>query len=256
MIKYLQLPFQFDVKKMQEDLLQMDSTAWQLHYQKLHYEGDWTALPLRSVNGDAGNIFVSPEDNPEYKDTVFLDNSVYFREVLSSFKCPLLAVRLLKLNAGAVIKEHKDAELCYEMGEIRIHIPVVTNNEVEFYLDKERMNLKEGECWYMNFNLPHSVNNKSKIARIHLVVDASVNDWVKELFSPTGSCGQAAIHKKEMEEPGYDRDTKQQIITRLRELNTETAIRLANDMSAHRAPWEGPGGETTDESTGSGNINL
>ncbi len=226
MIKYLQLPFHFDVQKMQEELQRMDSKAWKPHYQKLHYEGDWTALPLRSVNGDAGNIFVSPENNPEYKDTVFLANSVYFREVLSSFECPLLSVRLLKLNAGAVIKEHKDAEMCYEMGEIRMHIPVVTNHEVEFYLDKERMNLKEGECWYMNFNLPHSVNNKGQTARIHLVVDAAVNDWVKELFSHPGK------NKKEMEEPGYDRDTKQKIIARLRELNTETANRLANEMEA------------------------
>ncbi|HMK24801.1 MAG TPA: aspartyl/asparaginyl beta-hydroxylase domain-containing protein [Chitinophagaceae bacterium] len=226
MIKYLQLPFHFDVKKMLKELQQMDSSAWKLHYQKLHYEGDWTALPLRSVNGDAGNIFVSPENNPEYKDTVFLEPCVYFREVLSSFKCPLLAVRLLKLNAGAVIKEHTDAELCFEMGEIRIHIPVVTNNEVEFYLDKERMNVKEGECWYMNFNLPHSVNNKSNAARIHLVVDAKVNDWVRELFS------QPAIHKKEMDEPDYYKDSKEKIIVRLRQLNTETSNRLANEMEA------------------------
>jgi hypothetical protein len=90
MIKYLQLPFHFDVKKMQDELLQLDSRAWQLHYQKLHYEGDWSAIPLRSVNGDAENIFVSPENNPVYKDAVFLDNCVYFREVMSSFKCPLL----------------------------------------------------------------------------------------------------------------------------------------------------------------------
>jgi aspartyl/asparaginyl beta-hydroxylase (cupin superfamily) len=226
MIKFLQLPFHFDVKKMQEELLQIDSTDWQLHYQKLHYKGDWSALPFRSVNGDAVNIFVSPEANPEYKDTSFLDNCVYFKEVLSTFKCPLLAVRLLKLNAGAVVKEHKDAELCYEMGEIRIHIPVVTNDEVEFYLDKERMNVKEGECWYMNFNLPHAVNNKSKAARIHLVVDAVVNDWIKELFS------QPAINKKEMEEPGFDKDIRQKIISRLRELNTETANRMADEMEA------------------------
>lgn len=227
MIKYLQLPFHFDVKKMQEELLQLDNAAWQLHYQKLHYDGDWSAIPLRSVQGDAGNIFVSPEINPEYKDTIFLDNSVYFRDVLSSFKCPLLSVRLLKLNAGAVIKEHKDAELYYEKGEIRIHIPVITNDEVEFYLDKERMNLKEGECWYMNFNLPHSVNNKSKADRIHLVIDAVVNDWVRELFD------QTAVSKKEIiEEPGYDEKTKQQIITRLRELNTETSNRLANEMDS------------------------
>jgi len=226
MIKYLQLPFHFDVKKMQEELMQIDNRAWKLHHQKLHYEGDWSGLPLRSVNGDAGNIFVFPEKTPEYKDTDYLHNSIYFQEVLSSFNCRLSAVRLLKLNAGAVIKEHKDAELYYEKGEIRIHIPVVTNDKVEFYLDKERMNLKEGECWYMNFNLPHSIVNNSSSERIHLVIDARVNDWVQELFSKQALC------KKEIEEPGYDKNTQQQIIARLRELNTETANRLANEMEA------------------------
>jgi len=95
---------------------------------------------------------------------------------------------------------------------------------VEFYLDEERIHLKEGECWYMNFNLPHSVNNKSKTDRIHLVVDATVNEWVKELFA------QPAVYKKTMTEPGYDEQTKKLIIAQLRKLNTETANRLADEM--------------------------
>lgn len=226
MIKYLQLPYHFDVHKMQEELQQIDSNSWKLHHQILHYEGEWSAIPLRSINGDTGNIIVSPENNPQYRDTVFLDNSFYFKQVLSSFLCPLLAVRLMKLNAGAVIKEHKDAELCYEKGEIRVHIPVVTHDDVEFFLDKERMILKEGECWYMNFNLPHSVNNKSKTDRIHLVIDAKVNDWVENLFT------LKALNKKEMEEPRYDEKTKNMIIARLRELNTDTANQLADEMEA------------------------
>jgi quercetin dioxygenase-like cupin family protein len=224
MIKYLQLPFHFDVQQMQHELRQLDSGAWQLHYQKLHYEGEWSALPLRSVNGVSDNIIISPENNPEYKDTVFLDDSIYFKQVLSKFKCPLLAVRLLKLKAGAIIKEHKDAELCFEKGEIRIHIPVVTNDKVEFYLDKERIHLQEGECWYMNFNLLHSIVNKSETDRIHLVIDARVNEWVQELFA------LPAANKKEVEEPGYDENTKRQIIARLREMNTETGNRMADEM--------------------------
>lgn len=218
------MPFHFDVKKMQEELLQIDNGAWQLHYQKFHYEGDWSAIPLRSVNGDASNIFISPETNPQYKNTIFLDKSTYLKEVLSTLKCTLLAVRLLKLNAGAVIKEHKDADLCYEKGEIRLHIPVVTNEQVEFYLDKEKMLLQEGECWYMNFNLPHSLKNKSNVNRVHLVIDAVVNDWVHELFA------QPALQKKEMDEPGYDDRTKMDMIARLRELNTDTSNRLADDL--------------------------
>ena len=224
MIKYLQLPFHFDVQQMQVELQRLTNKAWQLHYQKLHYEGEWSALPLRSVDGASDNVIISPEDNPEYKDTLYLLDSDYFNKILSNFQCPLLAVRLLKLNAGAIIKEHKDADLYFEKGEIRIHIPVVTNDEVEFYLDKERIHLLEGECWYMNFNLPHSIINKSKTDRIHLVIDAKVNDWVQQLFT------RPAANKKEIEEPGYDENTKRQIIAQLREMNTEMGNRMADEM--------------------------
>jgi hypothetical protein len=88
------------------------------------------------------------------------------------------------------------------------------------------MHLKEGECWYMNFNLPHSIHNKSNSDRVHLVIDAVVNDWVQQLFSTPG------LLKKETEEPGHDDATKLQIIAQLRQLNTETGDRLANEMEA------------------------
>ena len=64
-------------------------------------------------------------------------------------------------------------------------MPVITHDAGEFYLDQERIYLKEGECWYLNFNLPHSMINNSDIDRIHLVIDARVNDWVKDIFSDT-----------------------------------------------------------------------
>jgi Aspartyl/Asparaginyl beta-hydroxylase len=224
-IKYIHLPFQFDAEKMQEEVKKIAALHWQLHYQTLHYTGGWSAIPLRSIKGRTDNIIVSPLTDAVYENTSLLQGSSYFSEVMANFHCPLKAVRLMKLNAGAVIKEHKDAELCYEMGEIRIHIPVATNDEVEFYLDKERMNLKEGECWYMNFNLPHAVANKSNIDRIHLVIDAVVNDWVKELFQQPGS------FKAETEEPGFDIETKRKIIASLRAMSNETATRMADEMS-------------------------
>ena len=223
-IKYIRLPFQFDVTLLKQEVAAIAEKHWLLHYQTLHYEGGWSAIPLRSINGKADNIFISPQEQTEYADTEFLVNSTYLKELLSFFKCPLLAVRLLKLDAGALIKEHKDADLAFEKGEIRIHIPVQTNDEVEFILDKERMQMKEGDCWYMNFNLPHSIHNKSKYPRIHLVIDAKVNDWVNNLF------GQPGLLRKATEETGYDSETKKQIIARLREMNTETANNMANEI--------------------------
>src|ERR1700712_4089087 len=133
MIKYLRLPFSFDVKCLQQSLTAANDLQWRMHYQRLHYEGEWSGISLRSIGGSADNLHISAMENPEYKDTVFLQQSDYLQQALSVFKCPLNAVRLLKLNAGAIIKEHTDAELSFEKGEARFHIPIITNDSVEFY---------------------------------------------------------------------------------------------------------------------------
>lgn len=226
MIKYLQLPLFFDVPQLQEDLRQLPPSAWIPHYQHRHYEGGWSAIPLRSINGNKDSILVAPEDNAEYADTAYLAHTPYFRELLTRFSCPLQAVRLLKLDAGALIHEHRDFELCFEQGSVRLHIPVITSDDVEFYLDKERLQPAEGTCWYMNFNLPHSLRNNGATDRVHLVIDALVNDWLTVLFA------QPAVQKKEYTGSRYDETTQRQIIFQLRQMGTDTGRRLADEMEA------------------------
>ena len=220
-IKYLQLPVKFNALRLREELEHISGEQWLAHYQTLQYRGNWTAIPLRSVGGEI-DIRISPTDEAVYHDTVFLDKAHYTKEVLSWFRCPLNAVRFLRLGAGAEILEHKDAGLNFESGEVRIHIPVTTHGDVEFFIQKERIVMNEGECWYMNVNLPHSVHNKSNVDRVHLVVDAVVNDWLRACFSEEG------VHKKEVEE--YDDHTRRAIIENLRSLNTEMSNRLADEM--------------------------
>lgn len=226
-IKYLQLPFHFNAGLLQQEVAALSAMHWLPHYQVKHYEGEWTAIPLRSIAGKVDDIIISPIDNGDYRDTIFLENSTYIKEVLQTFQCPLHAVRLLKLNAGSIIKEHRDAELNFEKGEIRFHIPVLTHTDVQFFLDKEKMYLKAGECWYMNFNLPHAINNKSKINRVHLVIDAVVNDWVKEIFT-----GTACPVKKEIEDTSgvHDEATKKQMIISFRQMNTTVSNKMADDL--------------------------
>ena len=228
-IKYLRLPFHFDAKRLQDEVHQLcnDSTPWQMHYQVRHYEGEWSAIPLRSVEGRSESIIVSPIHDSIYRDTVFLNSCPYIREILQSFECPLQAVRLLKLNAGGIIKEHRDSELNFENGEIRLHIPVITHPDVEFFLDKERLTPQEGECWYMNFNLLHNINNKSPVNRVHLVIDAVVNDWVKKIFNSPD-----IVVKKETEDRSgvYDEATKKQMILQFREMNTPVSNKMADDL--------------------------
>ena len=228
-IKYLKLPFVFNAGLLQQEVDALSTLQWLPHYQVKHYEGEWTAIPLRSMGGKADDIIITPTDNRDYRDTVFLDNSPYLKKVLQHFQCPLQAVRLLKLHAGSNIKEHRDAELNFENGEIRLHIPVRTHADVEFFLDKERLNLLEGECWYMNFNLLHAINNNSPINRVHLVIDAVVNDWVTGIFNSPD-----ITVKKEIEDLSHvlDDETKKQMIHHFRKMNTTVSNQMADDLEA------------------------
>jgi len=178
----LQFPFRFDAERLKADLSRVLPQEWTKHYNDHDYSGDWRGVSLRSANGTAGQIFAEPAGNPPFADTPLLDRCPYFREVLSVFACPLKSARLLSLAPRSYIREHSDNALDYEDGEVRIHIPIQTNPQVEFYVSGERLLLEEGHSYYVNVNLPHRVNNRGAADRIHLVIDAQVNEWVHALF--------------------------------------------------------------------------
>ncbi|NTS39384.1 aspartyl/asparaginyl beta-hydroxylase domain-containing protein [Flavisolibacter sp. BT320] len=230
MLKYAQLPQQFDAEKMKAEVASLEAAHWKQHYNKAHYEGGWTVLPLRSINGETENIFAVHAEVAsagQYQDTVLLQACPYIQSVLQAFPCEKTAVRLMKLQAGAVIKEHRDTALRFEDGEARLHIPVVTNPAVSFYLDDEKLQLKEGECWYMNLCLRHRVQNKGTTDRVHLVVDCLVNDWLREVLT-TG----AVLQKNAEEEStnAYDAASKQKMVNELRRMNTPVSLALAAQL--------------------------
>lgn len=111
-----------------------------------------------------------------------MQNCHYFKELMAEFKSPVLTARILNLSVGAQIKTHTDHESGYEDNLFRIHIPIATNDDVQFILDSERIEMKEGECWYTNVNFPHSVANNGTTDRIHLVIDFERNSWSDDLF--------------------------------------------------------------------------
>lgn len=230
MLKYAQLLHHFDAEKMKADVAMLEAAHWKQHYNKHHYRGGWTVLPLRSINGEAENIFaVNAEGNKagDYKDTVLLEACPSLQAVLTYFQCEKTAVRLMKLHAGGVIKEHRDTALCFEEGEARLHIPVVTNTDVSFCLDNEKLHLKEGECWYMNLCLQHSVRNDGPTDRVHLVIDCLVNDWLRDQLATQV---RLQIHADAEEAQAYDSATKQKMITELRRMNTPTSLALAAQL--------------------------
>ena len=49
------------------------------------------------------------------------------------------------------------------------------------------MEMNEGEAWYLNFSLEHSVRNGGATDRIHLVIDCIVNDWIRSFFNDSSN---------------------------------------------------------------------
>jgi hypothetical protein len=185
----LKLPLHFDPAAMQRDLAHLETDEWIDHFVKQNYTGGWSVVPLRAsatARHPVMMIFSDPSCK-EFVDTPLLSRCPYFRRVLSAFDCPLEAVRLMKLTPGSVIKEHRDHDLAFEDGHVRIHVPVKTNPHVEFVLNRERVMLAEGECWYLRLSDPHRVSNLGETDRVHLVIDAPVNAWFRTLFASATS---------------------------------------------------------------------
>lgn len=174
----IKLPISFDGARLQEDLRQISEGDWQRHYKKVHYEGDWSSVGLVAAEGNASDI---RSISGNFVPTATLNRCPYYREVLAFFKCPLQRVRLLRLDAGAVIKPHVDRE-GVDFGVARIHVPIVTNDSVEFTSAGKKVRMAVGECWLLDTSYSHSVHNRGTAARIHLVLDCVVNDFVTDLL--------------------------------------------------------------------------
>jgi len=179
----VRLPFSFDPSRLKRDAGRISESEWVAHFNKAIYEGDWSGVALRSVGGMPGKLYPDPTATLSFTDTEILGRCPYIQEVLRTFRCPLTAVRILRLGAGARIREHRDYKLGYEDGEVRIHIPIQTGPGVAFFLNGCQILMEEGEAWYLDLNLPHRVHNESLADRLHLVLDCVLNDWLAASFA-------------------------------------------------------------------------
>jgi hypothetical protein len=189
----LLLPLAFDPERLADGMTALSTADWIAHFVTANYDGEWSAMALRAsatARHPIQTIYSDP-NCADYADTALLDAMPYFREVLAAFACPLQAVRLMRLAAGSVIKEHSDHDLSFEDGMVRIHIPVVTNDAVDFRLNGTRCIMAAGSVWYLRLSDPHSVSNRGGCDRVHLVIDAAVNGWIADLLTRAANAAAA-----------------------------------------------------------------
>ena len=87
-------------------------------------------------------------------------------------------IMLTKLFANQKITPHLDVMYDYFNIARRFHVPIITNDLVDFYVNKERKVMKEGECWEINNKKIHAVENNSNEDRVHLLFDIIPNEFL------------------------------------------------------------------------------
>ncbi len=175
---FTRLPLAFEATGLLAEVAALHDSRWVGHFNAGYHDGGWQGAALRAPAGNAARLYSDPLRKDDLRDTELMSACPRIAAALRRFECPLGAVRLLRLAAGSVIREHCDDNLRLEDGEARLHVPLTTNADVEFYVDNVRVIMEPGECWYLNLSLPHRVQNRGSLDRVHLVIDCGVNDWL------------------------------------------------------------------------------
>jgi len=82
----------------------------------------------------------------------------------------ILRAELARLHKGCSVPNHIDQGLSLKNNQ-RIHLPIVTDEKVKFWVDGETIFMQPGDLTEINNVGEHGVENNSDIDRIHLIVD-------------------------------------------------------------------------------------
>ncbi len=201
---------------------------YQKHFNTGFYDGEWSGFALRKPEAALYDLFAGNYGSDNFNDTDLFEKLPETNKLLKFFPCEKTSVRVLKLTPGSGIKPHSDEGLNFFDGFVRLHIPIQTNPDIEFIVAGEKLEMKEGECWFADFNQIHSVYNHGDIDRLHLVIDMKVNEWLKELFLKERIIERGEQAPDPMD--SYPTEVKKEIVQHLMQQGTETSIKTAQQI--------------------------
>jgi len=183
----IKLPYLFDAPRMLKEVKALNLNHF-IYYNVIQLRGpahliDASLPPPPPADDYADGSWTDWLDAPE------LNKAPYLKSVIDTFKAHTTVnlVRLLRLEAGAEVKEHTDPTLGLHIHQsmIRLTIPITQNDEVDFFLNGRIVPLKTGECWYLNLTKKHNIINKGNTERINLSIDVIPNEWVRNMIMNT-----------------------------------------------------------------------
>jgi hypothetical protein len=181
-----QLSLRFDVGKLVEAYLRTRAlydpvTHLAGHDGRSYHEG-WQGVSLRSNAGKWADAGPGGPGPAPFRDTEVVDRVPFWRDLLDAFRCAKESVRISVLEPSGTIIPHCDDHVGFEFGRLRLHVPILTSDAAVMEIAGQRMCWQPGELWFGDFRQVHTVKNRGAAARVHLVLDLQLNEWLLGLF--------------------------------------------------------------------------
>ncbi|HZW60071.1 MAG TPA: aspartyl/asparaginyl beta-hydroxylase domain-containing protein [Woeseiaceae bacterium] len=123
------------------------------------------------------------------------ENTAQGRELAQKFGLGyFIRATLVRLRPGGTIDAHQDNNFSLTHSH-RVHLPVLTNEQVLFTVGRETLAMPAGELYEINNRRMHSVHNGSSEHRVHFILDFVLRGekcCCGELLHPDTMCSPQA----------------------------------------------------------------
>lgn len=168
----------FDVKKIKQRIFCIDESVWDEFNERQNIfdaHKNTKSIPILWSLQSLESLNVS--DKTKYYDILLKEDELLsiknnIKQYYGDGK--ILRILYTRLKSKSKISPHVDSGRGLEIPN-RIHIPIITNENIIFIVNGEKKHMKEGEMWEINNQKLHSVLNNSDYDRVHLIIDYLVD---------------------------------------------------------------------------------
>ena len=168
-VNFLKICENQDVSELKAKVAQLTENDWKQSDRHTQFDIHKETQSIQLLGDDMSH---TPPQKTRYFDLLAADVAPIIERLKGHFGREGVFVRVLiaRLNAQSEIKPHVDKG--YSLINCnRIHIPLFTNDQVQFSVGGESRTLNEGEVWEINNADVHAVTNASDYPRVHLIID-------------------------------------------------------------------------------------
>lgn len=190
---HIKLKGSYDVAKLRDELEKVVKLGWNIQKPfstdevpelatTVYHDGSWKMISLRSLGGNREKTDPGGPSLVDYAYTDYIHGAPYIKSILDTFGSYVRTARLSVIAPGENIDTHSDTYIAFQYGHVRLHIPIITNDQVAMTIGGEDKYWDAGQLWYGDFSKPHSVVNNGSSPRIHLMFDVCINPMLMSLF--------------------------------------------------------------------------